>query len=138
VGIGAQGSLSLTGGLSTARSICGFGGPFVEAGENVGLGATESAALFVGLDEDGVTPVGGGSISAGIGGGGWQALNQGASIGVPDPLVCKGPGLESTSCTTQFRLARASLLWNLIRPPIYVITAPDTTIRCAPGGWPGR
>jgi RHS repeat-associated protein len=69
VGIGAQTSLSLTAGLSTARSICGFGGPFVEVGENAGLGATEGVSLLSGLDEDGITPVGGGSISGGIGAG---------------------------------------------------------------------
>jgi hypothetical protein len=36
-GIGAGSSFGLTAGISTARTICGFGGPFMEVGENAGL-----------------------------------------------------------------------------------------------------
>ena len=69
LGVGTGGSVALTGGISTAHSICGFGGPFVEVGENAGLGPGEGVSLFSGFDVDGVTPVGGGSISAGLVGG---------------------------------------------------------------------
>jgi RHS repeat-associated protein len=68
-GIGAGGFFGLTGGISTAKSICGFGGPFVETGENAGLGPGEGVSVYTGLDADGVTPVGGGSVTVGIGGG---------------------------------------------------------------------
>ena len=69
--VGTGVSLGLTGGISTARSICGFGGPFLETGQNTGLGASEGVAFYAGNDSsDGNRPVYGGSVTVGAGGGG--------------------------------------------------------------------
>ncbi len=66
VGTGLSGSLSLTAGASSAQTIWGFGGPFVEVGGNAGLGAEAGATGYYGYDADGSTPVYGGSVNAGI------------------------------------------------------------------------
>lgn len=68
VNTGLSGSLSLTGGVSSGRTVCSFGGPFVEVGGNAGLGPGGGAAGSVGFEKDG-TPIIGGSVSAGVGGG---------------------------------------------------------------------
>jgi hypothetical protein len=69
-GAGAGGFFGLTGGISMAKSICGFGGPFLETGQNAGLGAAEGVSFYAGNDSsDGNQPVYGGSLTAGVGGG---------------------------------------------------------------------
>lgn len=68
VNTGVSGSFSLTGGASTGRTICSFGGPFVEYGANAGLGPGGGASGYVGFESDG-TPIIGGSVNAGVGGG---------------------------------------------------------------------
>ena len=66
--MGEGAGLTLTGGVSSARTICGFGGPFVEVGGNAGLGPGGGASGYVGQESDG-TPIIGGSISGGFEGG---------------------------------------------------------------------
>jgi len=68
---GLSGSFGLTGGISTACSISGFAGPFLETGESAGLGPGESVAFYAGNDaSNGNRMVTGGSITAGVGVGG--------------------------------------------------------------------
>jgi RHS repeat-associated protein len=68
VNTGLSGSLSLTGGASSARTICSFAGPFVEVGGRAGLGPDGGASGYVGQEKDG-TPIYGGSASVGVGAG---------------------------------------------------------------------
>jgi RHS repeat-associated protein len=68
VNTGLSGSLSLTGGASSGRTVCSFGGPFAEVGGHAGLGPGGGAAGYVGLEKDG-TPIIGGSVGAGVAGG---------------------------------------------------------------------
>ena len=67
-GAGSGCSFGLSGGGSTAHTICDFGGPFVEYSANAGLGAGAGASGYTGSNSDG-TPILGGSVTAGIGGG---------------------------------------------------------------------
>jgi len=69
-GAGAGSSLSITGGASTASTINGFAGPFTEIGGSAGAGLDVGVSGYAGADTDGVTPVVGGSVSFGVGGGG--------------------------------------------------------------------
>jgi RHS repeat-associated protein len=85
VGVGAGAFFGLTGGISTAHSVCGFAGPFYETGESAGLGVAESASVYSGYDEDQKTIVGGGSVTAGIGGGAQVYL--GGTVTSVTPLI---------------------------------------------------
>ena len=64
----------LTGGGSTAKTICGFGSYFVEYSSNAGLGPGGGFSVFSG--KEGNTPVIGGSFSGGIG------VGEDSSIGI--------------------------------------------------------
>ena len=96
VGIGGGCFFGLTAGISTARSICGFGGPFSETGESSGIGVGESASVFSGVDSDGVTPVAGGSVTAGIGGGG--SVYTGITLTHITPLFTPSQGSNPCGC----------------------------------------
>jgi RHS repeat-associated protein len=67
VNTGIQGSFGLTGGASTGKNICSFGGPFVETGGNAGLGPSGGASGYGGFDNG--TPIVGGAVNVGAGGG---------------------------------------------------------------------
>jgi RHS repeat-associated protein len=68
---GLSGSFGLTGGISSACSISGFGGPFLETGESAGLGPGESVSFYAGNDSsNGNRMVTGGSVTAGVAVGG--------------------------------------------------------------------
>jgi RHS repeat-associated protein len=66
VGTPIGASFGLTGGASSGKNICSFGGPFVEVGGNAGLGPSGGASGYSGFDTDG-TPILGGSVSVGGG-----------------------------------------------------------------------
>jgi len=68
VNTGLSGSLSLTGGASSGRTVCSFGGPFAEVGGNVEALAGGGISGYTGFESDG-TPIIGGSASVGVGGG---------------------------------------------------------------------
>ena len=53
-------------GGSTASTICGFGKNFVELGGSVGVGLNAGASTYAGQETDG-TPIGGASMTLGIG-----------------------------------------------------------------------
>lgn len=68
VNTGASGSVSVTGGASSASTVCGFKGPFFEYGANAGYGEAGGASWYTGVDSHNV-PVVGYSGSLGWGGG---------------------------------------------------------------------
>ena len=68
VNTGLSGSLSLTGGASSGRTVCSFGGPFAKVGGNVEALAGGGISGYTGFESDG-TPIIGGSASVGVGGG---------------------------------------------------------------------
>ncbi len=69
VNTGLSGSLSVTGGASSVKTICGFAEPFVEYGGQAGLGPEGGISGYTGFDTD-RTIVVGGSVSTGVGSGG--------------------------------------------------------------------
>jgi hypothetical protein len=60
-------AFGLTGGASSGRNICSFGGPFVELGGTAGLGPSGGASVYGGFDDG--APLAGGSVSVGAGAG---------------------------------------------------------------------
>jgi hypothetical protein len=81
VGEGCSGGLSL--GLSTAHTICDFGGPFVEYTGTAGFGASGSGSMYTGFNSDN-TPVVGGSVT--IGGGAGASATIGGTNTTVTPL----------------------------------------------------
>jgi len=74
VNTGIHASFGLTGGVSSGRNICSFGGPFVEVGASGGLGPAGGASGYVGFESDG-TPIIGTSLSGGVGVGAEASVN---------------------------------------------------------------
>ena len=96
LGLGSGAFFGLTGGISTAKGICGFGGPFYEAGQSAGAGVAESVSAYGGFDSsNGNAPVGGGSVTVGIGGG--ASAYGGGTVTTVTPII-SAPGSSGCGC----------------------------------------
>jgi RHS repeat-associated protein len=82
VNTGVSGSFGLSGGASSGKNICSFGGPFVELGGNAGLGPAGGASGYAGIESDG-TPIVGGSVNVGAGAGAEAYVDATSTVVTP-------------------------------------------------------